>query len=60
MKAKLLIIALLCWICAKGQTDTTTYEYCEVVAIAKNLSAISYVDAVNVFINDTETNQKES
>jgi hypothetical protein len=52
MKTKILIIALVCWIGAKGQSpDTTTYEYCEVVAIAKNLSFLNAVDAVNVFIN---------
>lgn len=31
--------------------DTTTYEYCEVVSITKNLSPVATVDAVNVFID---------
>ena len=61
MKTKLLIIALVCWIGAKGQsTDTTTYEYCEVVAIAKNLSFLNAVDAVNVFINFGEGKKQEA
>jgi hypothetical protein len=53
MKTKILIIALvLIGSATTGQThDTTTYEYCEVVSITKNLSPIASVDAVNVFID---------
>jgi len=31
--------------------DTTTYEYCEVISITKNLSTLASIDAVNVFID---------
>lgn len=34
----------------KQQTDTTTYEYCEVVSISKNMSAVTSYDA-NIFID---------
>ena len=51
---KTLICAFLCFIylaCNAQVQDTTTYEYCEVVSITKNLSPVATVDAVNVFID---------
>lgn len=48
-----MIIALLLIgsiVMAQSQ-DTTTYEYCEVVSITKNLSATAKIAAVNVFID---------
>lgn len=53
MKNSIMIIALLLvGSVAMAQTpDTTTYEYCEVVSITKNLSPVSKIGAVNVFID---------
>ena len=52
MKNKILIIAFfLIGLAAIAQThDTTTYEYCEVVSISKNMNAVTSTDA-NVFID---------
>ena len=52
MKNRILIIALLfIGSVTMAQTnDTTTYEYCEVVSISKNMSAVASYDA-NVFID---------
>jgi len=53
MKNRIMIIAfMLAGLVAMAQTpDTTTYEYCEVVAITKNLSDIGKVGDVNVFLD---------
>lgn len=53
MKNKIMIMAfLLAGSVVMAQVpDTTTYEYCEVVSITKNLSPVAMVDAVNVFID---------
>jgi len=52
MKNSIMIIAfLLIGSVAMAQTpDTTTYEYCEVVSISKNMASITKSDA-NIFID---------
>jgi len=52
MKNKIMIIAfLLIGSVAMAQTpDTTTYEYCEVISISKNMSSVTKRDA-NIFID---------
>ena len=52
MKNKIMIIAfLLTGSVAMAQApDTTTYEYCEVVSISKNMKSVTKTDA-NVFID---------
>ena len=52
MKTRIMIIAFfLIGIVTMAQTnDTTTYEYCEVVSISKNMSAVVSYDN-NVFID---------
>lgn len=45
-------ILLFIWDSSNAQVnDTTTYEYCEVISVTKNISAIRDICNVNLFID---------